>query len=46
MLGSEIGGRERAITTPSGQITPTPRVNALANLQFGSIASESGLLYS
>jgi hypothetical protein len=43
MLGSESGfapdGRERAITTPSEQITP---VNALASLQFGSVASESG----
>lgn len=36
-------GREYVITTGVGQLTPTPWVNVLANRDFGSVVSESGL---
>lgn len=36
-------GREYVITTAHGQLTPAPWVNVLANPQFGTIISESGL---
>ncbi|MHC1730147.1 MAG: glucoamylase family protein [Syntrophobacteraceae bacterium] len=39
-------GREYVITTAHGQVTPTPWVNVLANPNFGSIISESGLAYT
>ncbi|HYN13192.1 MAG TPA: glucoamylase family protein, partial [Burkholderiales bacterium] len=39
-------GREYVITMAPGQITPAPWVNVLANPQFGSVISESGLAYT
>ena len=36
-------GREYVITTAHGQVTPAPWVNVLANPQFGSVVSESGM---
>ena len=39
-------GREYVITTARGQVTPTPWVNVLANPQFGTVISESGLSYT
>jgi cellobiose phosphorylase len=36
-------GREYVITTAPGQVTPAPWVNVLANPQFGTVISESGL---
>ncbi len=36
-------GREYVITTAHGQLTPTPWVNVLANPNFGTVISESGL---
>ncbi|OGV35788.1 MAG: cyclic beta 1-2 glucan synthetase, partial [Lentisphaerae bacterium GWF2_45_14] len=39
-------GREYVITTAHGQLTPAPWVNVLANPQFGTIVSESGLAYT
>ena len=36
-------GREYVITTAHGQLTPTPWINVLANPNFGTIVSESGL---
>ncbi|MFA6148578.1 MAG: glucoamylase family protein [bacterium] len=36
-------GREYVITTAPGQVTPAPWVNVLANPDFGSIISESGM---
>ena len=39
-------GREYVITTASGQVTPAPWVNVLANPQFGSVISESGTAYT
>ncbi|SMF41948.1 GH36-type glycosyl hydrolase domain-containing protein [Desulfovibrio gilichinskyi] len=36
-------GREYVITTAQGQLTPTPWINVLANPNFGSIISESGM---
>jgi len=36
-------GREYVITTAQGQVTPAPWVNVLANPQFGTVVSESGL---
>ncbi|MDD2464851.1 MAG: glucoamylase family protein [Desulfobulbus sp.] len=39
-------GREYVITTAQGQLTPAPWVNVLANPQFGTIISESGLAYT
>ncbi|OHD67901.1 MAG: cyclic beta 1-2 glucan synthetase [Spirochaetes bacterium RBG_16_49_21] len=39
-------GREYIITTAHGQVTPAPWVNVLANLQFGTVVSESGHAYT
>jgi cyclic beta-1,2-glucan glucanotransferase len=39
-------GREYVITTTHGQTTPAPWVNVLANPQFGTVISESGLAYT
>ena len=39
-------GREYIITLAPGQVTPAPWVNVLANPQFGSVISESGLSYT
>ena len=39
-------GREYVITTASGQVTPAPWVNVLANPHFGTVISESGLAYT
>ena len=39
-------GREYVITTAQGQLTPAPWVNVLANPQFGTVISESGLAYT
>ncbi len=39
-------GREYVITTAEGQTTPAPWINVLANSQFGSVISESGLAYT
>ena len=36
-------GREYVITTAQGQRTPTPWINVLANPDFGSVISESGM---
>ena len=36
-------GREYVITTAPGQVTPAPWVNVLANPEFGTVMSESGL---
>jgi len=36
-------GREYVITTSEGNLTPAPWVNVLANPQFGTVVSESGL---
>nr|WP_321464299.1 glucoamylase family protein [uncultured Desulfobulbus sp.] len=39
-------GREYVITTATGQLTPAPWVNVLANRQFGTVVSESGMAYT
>jgi cellobiose phosphorylase len=39
-------GREYVITTAQGQCTPLPWVNVLANPNFGTVVSESGLAYT
>ncbi len=39
-------GREYIITTTHGQVTPAPWVNVLANPDFGTVISESGLAYT
>jgi cyclic beta-1,2-glucan synthetase len=39
-------GREYVITTAPGHLTPAPWVNVLANPQFGTVVSESGLAYT
>jgi cellobiose phosphorylase len=39
-------GREYVITTAHGQVTPEPWVNVLANPQFGTVISESGVAYT
>ena len=36
-------GREYVITLASGQVTPAPWVNVLANPSFGTVVSESGV---
>jgi cellobiose phosphorylase len=36
-------GREYVISTAQGQMTPAPWVNVLANPQFGTVISESGV---
>ncbi|HEU5177712.1 MAG TPA: glucoamylase family protein, partial [Burkholderiales bacterium] len=44
--GFSADGREYVITTSSGQPTPAPWVNVLANAQFGTVVSESGPGYT
>jgi len=44
--GFSTDGSEYIITTTPTQRTPLPWVNVLANPQFGSVISESGLAYS
>ncbi|MGV8960146.1 MAG: GH36-type glycosyl hydrolase domain-containing protein [Stenotrophomonas sp.] len=44
--GFSRDGSEYIITLAEGQTTPAPWVNVLANLQFGSIVSESGSAYT
>ncbi len=39
-------GREYIITLASGQATPAPWVNVLANPRFGTVISESGMAYT
>jgi cyclic beta-1,2-glucan synthetase len=39
-------GREYVIRTAPGQATPVPWVNVLANPNFGTVISESGLAYT
>ncbi len=39
-------GREYVITTIPGLVTPAPWVNVLANPNFGTVISESGMAYS
>jgi cyclic beta-1,2-glucan synthetase len=39
-------GHEYVITTNPGQVTPAPWVNVLANPEFGTVISESGLAYT
>jgi len=39
-------GREYVITAETGQTTPAPWVNVLANPHFGSVISESGQAYT
>ena len=39
-------GREYVITTRAGHVTPAPWVNVLANPNFGTVISESGLAYT
>ena len=51
ILGNDFGGfsadgSEYIITTAQGHTTPLPWVNVLANPQFGTVISESGLAYS
>ena len=51
ILGNHLGGfsadgSEYIITTAQGHTTPLPWVNVLANPQFGTVISESGLAYS
>ena len=41
--GFSEDGREYVITTGHGQLTPAPWVNVLANPDFGTVISESGL---
>jgi cellobiose phosphorylase len=44
--GFTSDGREYVITTARGQITPAPWINVLANPNFGTVISESGLAYT
>ena len=51
ILGNGLGGyskdgREYVITTTQTQMTPTPWVNVLANPNFGTVISESGMAYT
>ena len=39
-------GREYVITVPSGQMSPAPWVNVIANSEFGTVISESGSAYT
>jgi cyclic beta-1,2-glucan synthetase len=39
-------GREYVVTLPSGQATPAPWVNVIANPSFGTVISESGCGYT
>lgn len=44
--GFSSDGREYVITTAHEHVTPAPWVNVLANPQFGTVISESGLAYT
>src|SRR5258708_3867959 len=44
--GFTADGREYVITTAEGQATPVPWVNVLANPNFGTVISESGMAYT
>ncbi len=44
--GFSADGREYLIVTHPDQITPLPWVNVLANPNFGSVVTESGLAYT
>ncbi|MEO7761940.1 MAG: glycosyl hydrolase family 65 protein, partial [Casimicrobiaceae bacterium] len=44
--GFSADGREYVIHLASGQTTPTPWVNVMANEQFGTVISESGQAYT
>lgn len=44
--GFSTDGREYVITLASGETTPAPWVNVLANLHFGTVISESGSAYT
>ena len=44
--GFAADGREYVITTSTGRPTPAPWVNVLANPNFGTVVSESGLGYT
>jgi cellobiose phosphorylase len=51
ILGNGVGGftpdgSEYVITTEPGETTPAPWVNVLANAEFGTVLSESGLAYT
>ncbi|MFO7643859.1 MAG: glucoamylase family protein [Desulfosarcina sp.] len=46
MGGFSQDGREYVISTAHGQVTPAPWVNVLANPDFGTVVSESGLAYT
>ncbi|MFZ1829729.1 MAG: glucoamylase family protein [Candidatus Competibacteraceae bacterium] len=51
ILGNGLGGftpdgREYVITLASGQTTPAPWVNVLANPRFGTVISENGAAYT
>jgi len=51
ILGNDLGGfaadgSEYEITTAQAQMTPAPWVNVLANPRFGTVVSESGLVYT
>ncbi|MBP9854175.1 MAG: cyclic beta 1-2 glucan synthetase [Candidatus Omnitrophica bacterium] len=44
--GFSADGREYVIKLSSGQVTPLPWVNVLANPHFGTVVSENGLAYT
>ena len=44
--GFSADGREYVITLAPGAVTPAPWVNVLANANFGTVVSESGMAYS
>ena len=44
--GFTADGREYVITLAPGQTTPAPWANVLANPQFGTVVSESGVAYT
>ncbi|NTV29499.1 MAG: cyclic beta 1-2 glucan synthetase [Candidatus Omnitrophica bacterium] len=44
--GFSPDGREYVIKLASGQVTPMPWVNVLANAHFGTVVSENGLAYT
>ncbi len=44
--GFSSDGREYVVKLSSGQVTPAPWVNVLANNHFGTIVSENGLAYT
>ena len=44
--GFSTDGREYVITTSNADRTPAPWVNVLANAQFGTVISESGMAYT